>query len=574
MKQETKDKEIKKGVKVSKNILYSTKVFGEKENEINPNIILIPLNWVENKKSKNMALLLLKYKTLEGQPLEVIIATVDATYNRQKKLERIVELIKNQLRDNAREKDGYKYYKELKEYMKAENVPLKFTLEGLEILSTKNPKEISIERTFGINDDRKVEILITDEEFEKRRSKVPEVVKYELWQEGRNAIIKGFKTEKERQAFLNGEKIAKIMQSVEIADEDTEKVIETKKKKQRNLVANYLLGIYDRRNISNQNINEQSQSQQDEERIITLRKNIENGINTQPIDKQMRDKLELLKRYLALMDNRKNENEQNNNRNGENKDNVEEQELLRKYLNIKEKGLAIDANIVLESLEKDVNKRIEDKIDKQVEISPEDSEYAKKLQNGQHFFDLVKKGFDRTSRIFALTTGKVDFDFLEKLIQNYNGQDKELLEYIEFKRKILEQAQTEDIQNKEDEYPAVRELYKFLVNSSVREITKKDDENTFSRIFESVKRKLLKDHAEEINLYNCNAKPFKIYLCPTYETEKDEFTTVKSNQAQENEKQTSDTELEIIHQLADKIIEESKRRYPYKTGPNDPGNDR
>lgn len=84
MKQETKDKEIKKGVKVSKNILYSTKVFGEKENEINPNIILIPLNWVENKKSKNMALLLLKYKTLEGQPLEVIIATVDATYNRQK----------------------------------------------------------------------------------------------------------------------------------------------------------------------------------------------------------------------------------------------------------------------------------------------------------------------------------------------------------------------------------------------------------------------------------------------------------------------------------------------------------
>ena len=574
MKQETKDKEIKKGVKVSKNILYSTKVFGEKENEINPNIILIPLNWVENKKSKNMALLLLKYKTLEGQPLEAIIATVDATYNRQKKLERIVELIKNQLRDNAREKDGYKYYKELKEYMKAENVPLKFTLEGLEILSTKNPKEISIERTFGINDDRKVEILITDEEFEKRRSKVPEVVKYELWQEGRNAIIKGFKTEKERQAFLNGEKIAKIMQSVEIADEDTEKVIETKKKKQRNLVANYLLGIYDRRNISNQNINEQSQSQQDEERIITLRKNIENGINTQPIDKQMRDKLELLKRYLALMDNRKNENEQNNNRNGENKDNVEEQELLRKYLNIKEKGLAIDANIVLESLEKDVNKRIEDKIDKQVEISPEDSEYAKKLQNGQHFFDLVKKGFDRTSRIFALTTGKVDFDFLEKLIQNYNGQDKELLEYIEFKRKILEQAQTEDIQNKEDEYPAVRELYKFLVNSSVREITKKDDENTFSRIFESVKRKLLKDHAEEINLYNCNAKPFKIYLCPTYETEKDEFTTVKSNQAQENEKQTSDTELEIIHQLADKIIEESKRRYPYKTGPNAPGNDR
>lgn len=351
-------------------------------------------------------------------------------------------MIKNQLRDNAREKDGYKYYKELKEYMKAENVPLKFTLEGLEILSTKNPKEISIERTFGINDDRKVEILITDEEFEKRRSKVPEVVKYELWQEGRNAIIKGFKTEKERQAFLNGEKIAKIMQSVEIADEDTEKVIETKKKKQRNLVANYLLGIYDRRNISNQNINEQSQSQQDEERIITLRKNIENGINTQPIDKQMRDKLELLKRYLALMDNRKNENEQNNNRNGENKDNVEEHELLRKYLNIKEKGLAIDANIVLESLEKDVNKRIEDKIDKQVEISPEDSEYAKKLQNGQHFFDLVKKGFDRTSRIFALTTGKVDFDFLEKLIQNYNGQDKELLEYIEFKRKILEQAQT------------------------------------------------------------------------------------------------------------------------------------
>lgn len=571
MKQETNDKEIRRHARISENILYSTKVFGEKENEINPNIILIPLNWAEDKKGKNMTLLL-KYKTLEGEPLEVIIATVDAIYNRQKKIERIIELIKSQLRDNAKEEYGYKYYEELREYMKTEKIPLKFTLEGLEILSAKSPKEVLIDRTYGINDNGKVETLITDEDFEKRKGRVPEVVKYELWQEGRKAILKGFKTEKERQAFIKGEKIAKIMQSMEIADEDTEKTIKAKMKNRKQFITNYFFEMYGRQDVSKENVGEQSEYQQMADKVQSLRQKIENSINSQPLDKQMRDKLELLKGYLALIDKKKNDNEQNKEQT-EKEQHTQEQELLKRYVSIKEKGLAIDANIILENLEKEVNERIADKIDRQENISLEDDEYAKKLQNGQHFFDLVKRGFDRTSRIFALTTGNVDIEFLEKLIQNYNGQDTELLEYIEFKRKILEQVQKEDIQNKENEYPIVKELYEFLINSSVRKETKKDDEDMFLRIFESAKRKLLKDYADEINIYNCNAKPFKIYLCPTYETEKDEFTTVKSHQ-KESEKQASDTELEIIHQLTNKIIEESKQADSYQTGPDAPGDNR
>ena len=153
--------------KKAKKIPYSTKVYGEKEDEIEPKFILRPLKFEDNKANKDKknngkTLLIFKYKTLEGIPIEVIMGSVDATYDRKTKVEKVIELIEEQLKDNAKETEGYDYYNQILKYKKDSQIPLKFTLEGLQILSSKNPKETSIERTSFINDKDRVEKVFTD----------------------------------------------------------------------------------------------------------------------------------------------------------------------------------------------------------------------------------------------------------------------------------------------------------------------------------------------------------------------------------------------------------------------------
>lgn len=539
---------LERYAKKSKNIEYSTKVYGEKENEIKPEIR--PIDFRTEDSDRPTLFLILKYKTLQGTPLEVIIAKLGNINDRVRRTTEIIKLIEEQLRDNAKGEEGYKYYEKLQEYLKTEGMSLgkslDFTLEGINILSTKSKEELPIKRTHRINSNGKVEKLFSDQEISKmRKDNIPEIVKYTVWREGRETTLKSFITEKEKKAFLKGEEIAQIMQGVEIADEDTDKTLENKNENRRKMVANYLVDIYDGQN----------NKQENNEQIKQLKEQLEKRKNMTSNAKEKA----LLERYIDLINNEITNKEQQK---------TEEQGLLKKYLAIKEKGLAIDVNIALENLEENIYKKIEG--GKEGNISPEDNEQLQKLQNGQHFFNLTKQGVDKTARFYAMKTGNLDLEFLRKLIEENDGQDQELLQYIEFKQKMLEEVKTEDIQNKENKYPSVRKLYEFLLNSSVREITKNDDETLFSELFKKVKVKLLNSNADEINLYNKVAKKYGEYVCPTIKIEKGNAIIVDNNKLVKQE----ELELAQEHKDVDKILREVSRPYEYPTSPEDHGDRR
>ena len=306
------------------------------------------------------------------------------------------------------------------------------------------------------------------------------------------------------------------MKGIEFSKEDTEKKIEEKNKNKKQFVTNYLLDIYDSKNTD-----ESSDYKKIEDNIQELKQKVDATINSKSIDQRMRAKLELLKGQLELINKKDSEYVPNVKQQGENED-----ELLNEYIKIKEKGIASDINKALEGLEEKLTAEIQKKMDEQKESKEtETKDYAqvRLLQGYEHFFNLVKNGMDRTARFYAINEEKINFDVLEKLFVKYN--EKEMLEYIQLKQEMLKETNTEDIKNKEHEYPGIRNLYEFLLNSSVRERTKEDDENMFLKVFDKAKRKMLENNTDEINLYNSYAKRFKIYECPTYQKDKDKDNT-------------------------------------------------
>lgn len=111
---------LERYAKKSKNIEYSTKVYGEKENEIKPEIR--PIDFRTEDSDRPTLFLILKYKTLQGTPLEVIIAKLGNINDRVRRTTEIIKLIEEQLRDNAKGEEGYKYYEKLQEYLKTEGM--------------------------------------------------------------------------------------------------------------------------------------------------------------------------------------------------------------------------------------------------------------------------------------------------------------------------------------------------------------------------------------------------------------------------------------------------------------------
>lgn len=537
--------------KKSKNIEYSTKVYGEKEGEIKPEIKPIDIRTEDS--DKPSLFLILKYKTLNGDPLEVIIAKLGNINDRARRTKEIIELIKGQLRDNAKGEEGYNFYEKLQEYLKTEGMSLEFTLEGIDILSTKSKKEVPIKRTQRINNNGKVEKLFSDQEIKiMRETNIPEIIKYTVWKNGREEALKNFSTNEERQAFLKGEKIANIMQNIRITDRDTDETIKEKVKNRKKFAINYLLEVNNTQNSYEQNTAEQIRLQQMDEKIRQLKEQLEQrknmNLNPQQKIEQNRVTAELLKGYMELI-NKGNADIQQSIKQPK----IKIQEYLNKYIKIKEKGLAIDVNKALENLEKNSYNQMENKINEQKEIPKETKEEVKKWQEGQHFFTLTKQGFEKMARIFATQTSKVDLEFLIKSIKDNECHDEELLKYIELKQKILEEAQTDDIQNNEDKYPSVKELYEFILKSRIRESTRDDDKKMLSEIYKISIDMILTTNADEINLYNKVAKKYGGYVCPTSDMKSQDLYTAKVNKT---EKTNSDEKQNKVYSNIDKILEE------------------
>lgn len=187
--------------------------------------------------------------------------------------------------------------------------------------------------------------------------------------------------------------------------------------------------------------------------------------------------------------------------------------LLKGYLKIKEKGIAIDVKKALEDIENNYYKAIKEK---KGEISEEDYAKLGVIDDYKTFFDLVKTGKDWNARLFALKLKKIDFKGLKKIIETIRSEDKELLKYFSIKERMINEVKTDNIEVDYNQYDSVKELNKFLLHSSVRAKTAEDDEHVISGIYQHIKREIIASNLDEIELYNHYAEKsdIAVYALP------------------------------------------------------------
>lgn len=191
--------------------------------------------------------------------------------------------------------------------------------------------------------------------------------------------------------------------------------------------------------------------------------------------------------------------------------------LAKGYLMIKEKGIAIDIKRTLEDIENRYYKEIKEK---EGEISIEEYKKIELIDDYKNFFDLVKTGKNWNARLLALKLKNINFDILRKIFKNFKGDDKELLQYIELKEKMINEVQTTTIEVEYNKYNSVKDLYQFLLNSSIREKTREDDEHVIHGVYQHVKREILESNFDAVELYNNYAEKSNIPVCPLPQTKK------------------------------------------------------
>ena len=186
--------------------------------------------------------------------------------------------------------------------------------------------------------------------------------------------------------------------------------------------------------------------------------------------------------------------------------------LLNNYIRIKEKALAIDASNILNTLEGILyeNMTNSEGISSQSVLNK-----INILNNYIRFFDLLKQGRDFNARVFALKIGKINFDSLRTVINQFDGKDEELLKYLEFKEEMVNEASTDDFQKSGNKYSKVRELYQFLLNARTRDCVKDEENPLMEAIFEQYKSEILSKNKYSIELYNRYARKHGMYICPT-----------------------------------------------------------
>lgn len=214
----------------------------------------------------------------------------------------------------------------------------------------------------------------------------------------------------------------------------------------------------------------------------------------------------------------------------------------KEYINIKEKGIAIDLKKVLENLESKYFRQIEEYGGA---ITPSVAKNLEKIQDFEKFFDIVKMGKDWNARCFALKLKKIDFNCLRRIVKYIDPKDTELIEYLDLKEKMMNELQTDSIEVDYNKYNTPKEMYNFLLHSSIREDTKEEDTKKIRKVYDKyIREKIICRNYDEIELYNHYAEKSNIPTCKIPE-----------------EKETLEKELEMLSSKAlDKTCERLEDR--------------
>lgn len=388
---------------------------------------------------------------------EVIIGKLKNTNRAFEKAREIKELIENQLIENSKGQGKLQAFRQLNRLVNENNLQFEFTMEGTDIITYSGEESIAVRRTY-----------------------------YEKENAYKNSCIKCLFSPEEMEKFAKERKNNNI-QLLNKFD------MNEKWKRRRELI------------LKRQETDEDKKLFIEGEKISKI---IEEA-NDEYVLKNYKDVvadyiIEKYQTYGNLTD-------------GEEKDSATRE--FQEYVNLKEKGIAIDAKILLEEVQNKIEKKFveqrkeknmtKEEIEKQIETENTFNSYAR-------FFDLIKGGRELNARIVAKLT-KIDFTKMKRIFSKFH-KDDEILKYIDLKEKEIREMQDKtyvlSVSTYEDyNKDSVKELNSFLIRSSIREHTRKDDEEKILDTFDQMKVELIKHNIEALKKYKYYAEKNGLYTC-------------------------------------------------------------
>lgn len=388
---------------------------------------------------------------------EVIIGKLKNTNRAFEKAREIKELIENQLIENSKGQGKLQAFRQLNRLVNENNLQFEFTMEGTDIITYSGEESIAVRRTY-----------------------------YEKENAYKNSCIKCLFSPEEMEKFAKERKNNNI-QLLNKFD------MNEKWKRRRELI------------LKRQETDEDKKLFIEGEKISKI---IEEA-NDEYVLKNYKDVvadyiIEKYQTYGNLTD-------------GEEKDSATRE--FQEYVNLKEKGIAIDAKILLEEVQNKIEKKFveqrkeknmtKEEIEKQIETENTFNSYAR-------FFDLIKGGRELNARIVAKLT-KIDFTKMKRIFSKFH-KDDEILKYIDLKEKEIREMQDKtyvlSVSTYEDyNKDSVKELNSFLIRSSIREHTRQDDEEKILDTFDQMKVELIKHNIEALKKYKYYAEKNGLYTC-------------------------------------------------------------
>ena len=388
---------------------------------------------------------------------EVIIGKLKNTNRAFEKAREIKELIENQLIENSKGQGKLQAFRQLNRLVNENNLQFEFTMEGTDIITYSGEESIAVRRTY-----------------------------YEKENAYKNSCIKCLFSSEEMERFAKERKNNNI-QLLNKFD------MNEKWKRRRELIL--------------------KRQETDADKKLFLE-----GEKISKIIEEADDE-NVLKNYKDVVADYITENYQKygNLTDGEEKDSATRE--FQEYVNLKEKGIAIDAKILLEEVQNKIEKKFveqrkeknmtKEEIEKQIETENTFNSYAR-------FFDLIKGGRELNARIVAKLT-KIDFTKMKRIFSKFH-KDDEILKYIDLKEKEIREMKDEtyvlSVSTYEDyNKDSVKELNSFLIRSSIREHTRQDDEEKILDTFDQMKVELIKHNIEALKKYKYYAEKNGLYTC-------------------------------------------------------------
>lgn len=192
--------------------------------------------------------------------------------------------------------------------------------------------------------------------------------------------------------------------------------------------------------------------------------------------------------------------------------------LTNEYVQLNEKGFAINVKVVLEAQRDRCYNAIQkeqsgenidqEKIGKYLRLLDRINEYL-------NLFELVKVRRNWNA-IFMYKAKNLNLEDVKQLCEAYDGNDKEILQYLDFKEATLQDEKLNK-PGKENSYrdsESIQNLYKFLSKSNVRDYTSPDvlysaknivsdrGEYISEKVYDHIVKELIEYNASDIYAYN------------------------------------------------------------------------